>query len=70
MVLRLEELVEALQDRRRKVDQTIRQQLQQVEDRIKRGVGSEVRNQHSRNKFPFVIRFSLVRPLGDTDFTW
>lgn len=48
--MRLEELVEALQDRRRRVDQAVRLQLQQVENSFKRETesrqaGPEVRNQ-------------------------
>lgn len=47
--MRLEELVEALQDRRRRVDQAVRLQLQQVENSFKREpesrqARSEVRN--------------------------
>lgn len=53
VVLRLEELVEALQDRRRRVDQAVRLQLQQVENSFKREPesrqgGPEVRNKLQR----------------------
>jgi len=47
--LRLEELVEELQDRRRRADQAVRLRLQQVERSItggeSRGRGSDVRDE-------------------------
>lgn len=52
IALRLEELVEALQDRRRRADQAVRLQLQQAENRKKeqesRQAGSEVRDNYSK----------------------
>lgn len=50
VALKLEELVETLQDRRRRADQVVRLQLQQAEKSImvreSREAGSEVRDEH------------------------
>lgn len=52
IALRLEELVEALQDRRRRADQAVQLQLQQAENRKKehesRQAGSDVRDNYSK----------------------
>lgn len=55
MVLKLEEMVETLQDRRRKVDQAVRLQLQQVKDRIMDHKKEEESRQASAEVRPIFI---------------
>lgn len=59
MVLKLEEMVEMLQDRRRKVDRTIRLQLQQVKDNIMNCKKEEESRQAS--SLPFELECVLQR---------